>query len=299
MLRRRHALAAALCTSAAAALADAAVVRPLLAATTSLPYRGVLVDLAEASATATAARASFDTDLAACLEEWQTQGLKSCMIKVPIEHAGLATIASEHGFEFHHVSPTAPHHVLLKRWLQPTLSDKMPPYATHQVGIAGLVCKGNQLLVVKEWRDDPSGPLGARVPSAQWKLPGGLVERGESFESAVCREVFEECGVHTRFRSLLCFWHRHALTWGQSDLYYVARLEPTDDSPIVLQEDEISAARWMDVDEFRQTQDHPLIMQVLTKLYTDDGLDGSGEGGAESEAFSPLPLASPLVEMVE
>jgi ADP-ribose pyrophosphatase YjhB (NUDIX family) len=40
------------------------------------------------------------------------------------------------------------------------------------------------------------------------------------------RETFEETGVRTRFRSLLSFWHRHGLTWGKSDLYYVARLEP-------------------------------------------------------------------------
>ena len=55
---------------------------------------------------------------------------------------------------------------------------------------------------------------------------GGLLDAGESFAEAAVRETFEETGVRTRFRSLLSFWHRHGLTWGKSDLYYVARLEP-------------------------------------------------------------------------
>eukprot|EP00966_Prymnesium_polylepis_P152757 3528481-Prymnesium_polylepis.1 len=89
---------------------------------------------------------------------------------------------------------------------------------------------------------------------------------------------------------MLSFWHRHGLTWGKSDLYYVARSRPrrrhsnfpaaatcsmrspqphrlrfsrapsaivaplaaaveaAAASPIVVQEDEISACRWVDLD---------------------------------------------------
>ena len=53
-----------------------------------------------------------------------------------------------------------------------------------------------------------------------------MLDAGETFAEAAVRETLEETGVHTRFRSLLSFWHRHGLTWGKSDLYYVARLEP-------------------------------------------------------------------------
>ena len=103
------------------------------------------------------------------------------------------------------------------------------------------------------------------------------------------REVHEECGITTRCLSILSFWHRHGLTWGKSDLYYVARLElASKDEILKPQEDEISELTWMDVDEFMETQDHPLIRAVLQKVY---GVDGLGETSS-----SPL---TPLVEMVQ
>ena len=36
-----------------------------------------------------------------------------------------------------------------------------------------------------------------------WKLPGGLVDPGESIQEAAIREVWEETGVKTKFKSVL------------------------------------------------------------------------------------------------
>ena len=54
---------------------------------------------------------------------------------------------------------------------------------THFVSVAALVTndKGEILLVKSPWRG--------------WEYPGGLIEPGETFESALHREVFEEAGV--------------------------------------------------------------------------------------------------------
>ena len=38
-----------------------------------------------------------------------------------------------------------------------------------------------------------------------WKLPGGLVETGESLEEASLREVWEETGVKCDFKGVLGF----------------------------------------------------------------------------------------------
>jgi 8-oxo-dGTP pyrophosphatase MutT (NUDIX family) len=281
MLYRR--LAATFCSFSAVA-ASTLPTRPL-------PYRGVLLDLTAADATD-----GFAERLAPSLERWRQEGIKSCMLKLPIEAAGLASVAAEEGFVFHHVPLDADgRHVVLKRWLAEGLEDKVPPFATHQVGIAGLCMdSSNRILLVKEWRDQDDG---TRVPSAQWKLPGGLLDAGESFAEAAVRETWEETGVNTHFRSLLSFWHRHGLTWGKSDLYYVARLEPASDNEVITAcPDEISDCKWMHVDEFLQTQDHPLVTAVLKRVY---GLEkGGGEEAMEGGHLSTH-LHAPLVEMLE
>lgn len=258
-----------------------------------LPYRGVCLDLT--SGAGAEALATFESRLASSLSHWQAEGLKSCMLKLPIEQAALAAVAAEHGFVFHHVPLDNPRHVVLKRWLQDGMVDKVPPFATHQVGVAGMCLDpSGQILLVKEWRD---GEGNDRVPSLNWKLPGGLLDAGESFGEAAVRETWEETGVRTVFRSLLSFWHRHGLTWGKSDLYYVARLElASADEQIRIDPVEISDCRWMDVDEFLATQDHPLITAVLRRVY---GLNGEGDSprSARGRALRGAPL--PIVEMLE
>ena len=90
-------------------------------------------------------------------------------------------------------------------------------------------------------------------------------------------------------------WHRHARTWGKSDLYYVARLEPASDNEVITAcPDEISDCKWMHVDEFLQTQDHPLVTAVLKRVY---GLEKGG--GGEEAMEGGHRLHAPLVEMLE
>lgn len=264
--------------------------------TSPLPYRGLLVE----PALETTAEA-FAEQLPPSIEHWMEEGHSSAMLKLPIELSGLAAVAATHGFEYHHAEGSF---AVLKKWLQPSRVDKVPPRSTHQVGAAGLVIdEKGRILVVREWRTLPDG---GRVQSTQWKLPGGLLECGEAFEEGVGREVREETGIETRFDSILAFWHRHGLAWGQSDLYFVARLTPTSPPPdadggaraFELCPDEISDARWMPIDEFVTTQDHPLILSVLSRVY------GIGDGTSGAAAASPADAAgasvgaSPLVEMV-
>jgi len=222
---------------------------------------------------------------------WRRQGVKSAMLQVPIEHASLASVAAEHGFTFHHAEGAT---ATLKLWLQDQMEDKVPPWASHQVGGAGFVVNdARELLLVKEWRDAPDG---GRVPGDTWKLPGGLIDRGESFEEGVTREVLEETGVRARFKSILAFWHRHELTWGQSDLYFVGRLEP-ETLELTPQPCEISDVTWMSLEEFVCTQDHPLIRTICRRLY---GLDRDASGQLIVAAGDGVQHGNiPSVEMVE
>lgn len=48
-----------------------------------------------------------------------------------------------------------------------------------------------------------------RHEGAMWKFPGGLADLGEGIGEAAVREVWEETGVETEFRSVLSMRHQH------------------------------------------------------------------------------------------
>ena len=99
-------------------------------------------------------------------------------------------------------------------------------------------CQLSSVEPIKEFTD-------RRVPSLDWKLPGGMLDAGESFGEACAREVFEECGIHTEFNSILCFWHRHGLKpfGNKSDIYVVCAMSPRPgQSALNIDDHEISAA---------------------------------------------------------
>lgn len=260
----------------------------------TLPYRGAEVRVPEHRGDGTESDSAFLDRLRSALDYWTAHDYTSAWVHVPAARASLVESLTESEgdegcFDLHHVNATE-RTVVLKRWLRDGTEDKIPPLATHQVGCAGFVLSDeNEILLVKEWR----GPPSSRVQSEQWKLPGGLLDAGESFEEASCREVVEETGVDCTFESLLTFWHRHGLTFGKSDFYFVCLLRPkskeVDIDPV-----EISAATWMPVEEFLSTQDHPLIHHILKNCF--HGLGESEE--ASNQKLSGQRL-QPAFEMVE
>jgi len=217
------------------------------------------------------------------IDFWIENDYTSAWVTIPTCRARLIEHLSNinYGFDLHHTNSTL-RTIIMKKWLRDGTEDKIPPWATHQVGCAGFVLNDdNELLLVKEWSGPPSG----RVPSKQWKLPGGLLDRDESFEEATCREVFEETGVTCEFESILSFWHRHGLKFNKSDLYYVCLLRPTS-SELNICPVEISAATWMHVDDFLETQDHPLITHVLKMNFLLDR-SSSDRVGSSSDRLTP------------
>lgn len=52
----------------------------------------------------------------------------------------------------------------------------------HTLSAAGLVCRGDEVLLIKN-------------PRRGWEFPGGLVEQGESVINGLKREIAEETGV--------------------------------------------------------------------------------------------------------
>jgi 8-oxo-dGTP pyrophosphatase MutT (NUDIX family) len=241
----------------------------------TLPYRGAEVRLDQQDNKGLpSCNEQFLEDLQTSLEFWKRNDYTSAWLHIPTSRASLIEHLQPQpqnndnddngdlAFDLHHVNATE-NTIVLKRWLRPDREDKIPPFATHQVGCAGFVLSDqNELLLVKEW----SGPPSNRTPTKQWKLPGGLLDAGETFGEASCREVYEETGVECDFESILAFWHRHGLMFGKSDFYYVCLLRPKT-KDIRIDPIEVSDAVWMPMEEFLETQNHPLIHHVLKNVY--------------------------------
>ncbi len=243
--------------------------------TSALPYDSARVHLDPADV------GGGGPGLAACLAALRADGRRAAWLHLegPAE-AALAPAALEAGFEFHHAEGSR---VVLAAWLAPRMPNKIPPYATHQLGCAGFVVRGGgggggggggrgrEVLMVRE-----AGMV------ERYKLPGGLADRGEDICEAAVREVFEETGCRTRFVRLLCFRHQHGLAFGKGDIFTVSLLELDegdgggggDPGAITIDPDEIEEAVWLPLEEVHEWTQHPINLECLRALGVGDGPAG-------------------------
>ena len=64
-------------------------------------------------------------------------------------------------------------------------------------------------------------------------------------------QVLEETGIETDFVGVLCFRQAHGFLFDKSDLFFVC-LMAAKSSDIVIQESEIAACDWVDIDTYCQ-----------------------------------------------
>jgi 8-oxo-dGTP diphosphatase len=67
------------------------------------------------------------------------------------------------------------------------------------LGVGGIVFQGDQVLLVKRGREPGLG---------KWSIPGGVVEIGETINSAVQREIEEETGLQVEVLDLVEVFER-------------------------------------------------------------------------------------------
>ena len=70
------------------------------------------------------------------LSKWTADGNTAVWLKVPIEQSDVIPIASRQGFVFHHAEAD---YSMLCTWLSTESQSRLPRFASHQVGVAGMV----------------------------------------------------------------------------------------------------------------------------------------------------------------
>ena len=235
-----------------------------------LPYEQGSHNSARIVLTSNFDRSNFKERLEKTVESCRVHNKTSLWVQVPMSCAGLIEEMVDCGLQFHHAEGNT---ASLNLWLKDDTECKIPDYATHHVGVGAIVVNSrNEILCVRELRNN-------YMP---WKIPGGLSDLGEDVDQAAVREVLEETGIPCQFLSIVGFRHTHGLSFGRSDLYFVCRLEPieeTDENGNSIipepeaQVEEIEEASWVPLDEYRamiNAKDGHPMMQHIMKLYDND-----------------------------
>lgn len=183
---------------------------------------------------------------------------------MPMSRASLIEDMSEFGLRFHHAEGSS---AVLNLWLLET-DSKVPTFSTHNVGVGGVVVNSREeILCVRELRTN----------YLKWKTPTGHSELGEHIDEAIEREVLEETGIRAKFHSILSFRQTHGLAHGRSDLFFVCRLDPIEETDEdgnavikdpVAQECEIAEAAWVPLSEYKSMiydseNGHPMMRHVI------------------------------------
>ncbi|XP_028272565.1 nucleoside diphosphate-linked moiety X motif 6 [Parambassis ranga] len=218
-------------------------------------FGGVTVTLEEAGLPADISEGAFSGLLRDSLIQWKAEGRAAVWLRVPISLSRCAAAASAHGFTFHHAKKD---HAVLALWLGEGES-RLPGFATHQVGVAGAVVdeSSGKVLVVQDKNKTKNA----------WKFPGGLSDPGENIGETAVREVFEETGVHSQFRSLLSIrqQHDHPGAFGMSDMYVICRLSPLS-YEINFCTQECLRCEWLPLSELARTADTTPITSRIAGL---------------------------------
>ncbi|XP_065261619.1 nucleoside diphosphate-linked moiety X motif 6 [Emys orbicularis] len=218
-------------------------------------FGGVTVHLAQLHTPDSLDQVTFQRWLQESVKQWRAEGRIAVWLHIPILQSKFIATAALQGFTFHHAESDSS---TLTLWLGEGHS-RLPGYATHQLGVAGaaLDVDTGKVLVVQDKNKTTNA----------WKFPGGLSDPGEDIGNTAVREVFEETGIKSEFKSLLSIrqQHRHPGAFGLSDMYIICRLQPSSFNISFCQQ-ECLRCEWMDLEELAKTKDTTLITSSVAKL---------------------------------
>ncbi len=131
--------------------------------------------------------------------------------------------------------------------------------STTTVGAAGLVVRGDRLLMVRQ----------GRATGVRWEVPAGGQEPGESLEETVVREVAEEAGLDVVPGPLVCTYASFRTHKGTAVIgaFYLATATDDGAEPVPQHDDGIIAAAFVDPSSFNPDELGPLSGAVLANWW--------------------------------
>lgn len=132
-------------------------------------------------------------------------------------------------------------------------------YPEHpMVGVAAIVLRGDEVLLVERGREPAKG---------LWGPPGGLLELGETVAAGVRREALEECGVVVEVGPLVAVFEPierdddgrvrfHFVVLDYLARYVSGAVRPADDA---------AAARWVRLDALDELPMLAVTREVIRK----------------------------------
>lgn len=119
----------------------------------------------------------------------------------------------------------------------------------YNVGVGGAVVRGRSVLFVRR---------ASRYGRGNWQIPGGFVDRDETLDSAVVREVREETGVEASVQGVLAVRSR----WDDTNSTYVVFLmRPEAGEPVP--GDEVDRAAYLTLSELDALEQVPEINRAI------------------------------------
>ena len=220
-----------------------------------LKYNSVEIEL-NSSLLETNDSTEFTTRLYVTLNHLREKKVNAVFLKLSTLFGHLIPLAAHCGFKFHNAEGDSATMLL---WLGKG-ECKVPPYATHHLGVGACVLNGSELLVVRE-KDRGQG-------LNNWKLPGGYANLGEDISKAAEREVREETGIISSFTEVLGFRHQLKIQFGRGDLYVICRMKA--ENKTIKVDEEIDDARWIELSEFATNNKYAMLDPIVKMLIDDD-----------------------------